>query len=103
AGNAALTAIDPKTGQILAMVGSKDYFDDEHDGQVNVTIRERQPGSSIKPYIYATAFKQGMSPATMLMDVRTVFGSYAGKDYAPGNYDGADHGIVNIRKAFAGS
>lgn len=103
ASNAALVAIDPKTGQILAMVGSRDYFDDEHDGQVNVTLSERQPGSSIKPYIYATAFKQGMSPATMLVDVKTNFGTYGGKEYSPNNYDGANHGIVNIRKALAGS
>ncbi len=103
ASNAGLVAIDPKTGQILAMVGSRDYFDDAHDGQVNVTLAERQPGSSFKPYVYATAFKQGMSPATMLVDVKTDFGTYAGKDYAPDNYDGQNHGIVNIRKALAGS
>ncbi|MBX4186950.1 MAG: PBP1A family penicillin-binding protein [Candidatus Doudnabacteria bacterium] len=101
--NASLVAQDPKTGQILAMVGSRDYFDDSHDGQVNVALQELQPGSSIKPYIYATAFKKGMSPATMLVDVKTVFGTYGGKEYAPGNYDGTAHGIVNIRKAMAGS
>ena len=103
ASNAGLVAEDPRNGQILAMVGSRDYFDDAHDGQVNVTTQELQPGSSIKPYIYATAFKQGMNPGTMLVDVKTVFGTYAGKEYAPGNYDGLDHGIVNIRKAMAGS
>ncbi len=101
--NAGLVAQDPKTGQILAMVGSRDYFDDAHDGQVNVTLQELQPGSSIKPYIYATAFKKGMSPATMLVDVRTTFGTYGGKEYAPNNYDGQNHGIVNMRKALAGS
>ncbi len=101
--NASLVAIDPKTGQILAMVGSRDYFDDAHDGQVNVAIRERQPGSSFKPYVYATAFKEGMSPATMLMDVRMSFGTYGGKDYSPANYDGASHGATSIRKALAGS
>ncbi len=101
--NASLVAIDPKTGQILAMVGSRDYFDDEHDGQVNVALRPRQPGSSFKPYVYATAFKKGMSPASMLIDVRTTFGSYAGKDYTPNNYDGTSHGPVTIRKAMAGS
>ncbi len=103
ASNASLVAIDPKTGQILAMVGSRNYFDPDYDGQVNVALQPEQPGSSFKPYVYVTAFKQGMSPATMLMDVKTVFGSYQGKDYAPSNYDGADHGIVNIRKAMAGS
>lgn len=101
--NAALVAIDPKSGQILAMVGSRDFFDEEQDGQVNVVLRERQPGSSIKPYIYAAAFKNGMSGATMLVDVTTIFGTVNGKDYAPQNYDGSSHGIVSIRKAFAGS
>src|SRR3989344_2876557 len=99
AANAGLVAIDPKTGQVLAMVGSRDYFDETYDGQVNVTLQELQPGSSIKPYIYATAFKQGMSPATMLIDVKTAFSS----DYAPSNYDGTNKGIVNMRKALAGS
>lgn len=103
AANAGLVATDPKTGQILAMVGSRDYFDEEYDGQVNVTLQELQPGSSIKPYIYATAFKQGMSPATMLMDVQTVFGTVNGSGYAPTNYDGSNKGIVNMRKALAGS
>ncbi|MBX4205028.1 MAG: PBP1A family penicillin-binding protein, partial [Candidatus Doudnabacteria bacterium] len=103
ANNAGLVAMDPKTGQILAMVGSADYFNDEINGQVNVTLRPLQPGSSFKPYVYATAFKQGMSPATMLVDVKTSFGTYGGKDYAPSNYDGQNHGIVNIRKALAGS
>ncbi|HEV8601184.1 MAG TPA: transglycosylase domain-containing protein, partial [Patescibacteria group bacterium] len=101
--NGALVAIDPKTGQILAMVGSKNYFDETIDGQVNVALRDRQPGSSIKPYIYAAAFKKGMSPATMLVDVPTVFGTYGGKDYMPSNYDGSSHGILSIRKGFAGS
>lgn len=103
ASNAALVAIDPKTGQILAMVGSRDYFDEAHDGQVNVALRERQPGSSIKPYIYAAAFKEGMSPATMLIDVRTVFGTYGGKEYAPSNYTGQSNGLLSMRKALAGS
>lgn len=103
ADNAALVALDPKTGQILAMVGSRDYFDSSHDGQFNVALAERQPGSSFKPYVYATAFKKGFSPATMLVDVKTIFGTYGGKPYAPDNYDGQSHGIVNIRKAMAGS
>src|SRR5258708_34040955 len=85
------------------MVGSRDYFDNTQGGQVNIALEDLQPGSSIKPYIYATAFKKGMSPATMLVDVKTVFGTYGGKEYAPGNYDGLSHGIVNIRKAMEGS
>jgi len=101
--NASLVAVDPKTGQILAMVGSRDYFDDAYDGQVNVALRERQPGSSFKPYVYAAAFKEGMSPATMLMDVKTNFGVYGDQGYSPNNYNGAFSGPVSIRKAFAGS
>lgn len=103
ANNASLVALDPKTGQVLAMVGSRDFFNEDIDGQVNVSVRPLQPGSSIKPYVYATAFKQGMSPATMLIDVPTVFGKVGDQDYRPGNYDGSSHGIVNIRQALAGS
>jgi len=99
AGNAALVSIDPNTGEILAMVGSKDYFDMEEDGQVNVTIRERQPGSSIKPIVYATAFKKGYNPATMLMDVKTNFG----QGWTPRNYDGVYRGPISIRDALQGS
>lgn len=103
ANDAALVAVDPKTGQILAMVGSPDYFNEKNDGQVNASLSNLQPGSSIKPYIYATAFKQGMSPATMLVDVKTVFGTYGGKEYAPSNYNGANNGVLSMRKALAGS
>ncbi len=101
--NAGLVAQDPRNGQILAMVGSKDYYAEDIDGQVNVTLQELQPGSSIKPYIYATAFKEGMSPATMLVDVKTNFGTFGGSEYSPNNYDGQNHGVLNIRKALAGS
>ncbi|OGE73949.1 MAG: hypothetical protein A3C49_04070 [Candidatus Doudnabacteria bacterium RIFCSPHIGHO2_02_FULL_42_25] len=102
--NAGLVAQDPKTGQILAMVGSREYFKEDCGYcQLNVALSELQPGSSIKPYIYATAFKEGMSPATMLVDVKTSFGTYGGKDYSPNNYDGSNYGVINIRKAFAGS
>ncbi|HLB50759.1 MAG TPA: transglycosylase domain-containing protein, partial [Patescibacteria group bacterium] len=71
--NAALVAIDPKMGQVLAMVGSKDFFDTTIDGQVNVAIRDRQPGSSFKPYVYLTAFSKGYTPDTILFDVETEF------------------------------
>ncbi|MEO8065990.1 MAG: PBP1A family penicillin-binding protein, partial [Candidatus Doudnabacteria bacterium] len=102
--NAGLVAEDPKTGQILAMVGSRDYFQPDCGYcQLNVTLSELQPGSSIKPYIYAAAFKKGMSPATMLVDVKTNFGTYNGQVYSPNNYDGQNHGVVNMRKALAGS
>jgi 1A family penicillin-binding protein len=100
--NAALISLDPKTGQILAMVGSKDYFDLEKDGNVNVTLRLRQPGSSIKPMIYAAAFKKGYTPNTILYDVDTNFKTDT-KDYAPKNYDLSQNGPVTIRKALAGS
>ncbi len=101
--NAGLVAIDPKTGEILAMVGSRDFFDEENDGQVNIAIRDRQPGSSIKPYVYAAAFEEGMGPATLFMDVHTVFGQTNGEPYIPRNYSGKEYGPVSIRKALAGS
>lgn len=100
--NAALVAIDPKTGQVLAMVGSHDFFDDEHDGQVNVVLRPRQPGSSFKPIVYAAAFIKGLTPDTKLYDVDTIFKTEI-KDYEPHNYDGKEHGIVSLRQALAGS
>ena len=103
ASNAALLSLDPKTGQILAMVGSVDYFNDEIDGQVNVTTRTRQPGSSFKPIVYAAAFKKGYTPQTVLFDVETKFINFDGKEYAPKNYDLKEHGPVTLRQALAGS
>lgn len=73
ASNAALVSIDPKTGQILAMVGSKDYYDDKIDGQVNIATSPRQPGSSFKPIVYAADFIKGFTPDTILYDVVTNF------------------------------
>jgi len=103
ASNAALVAIDPKTGQILAMVGSKDYFNEEIDGQVNVAIRDRQPGSSLKPFAYATLFsKGGYNPNTILYDVVTNFSS-SETPYEPHNYNGKENGPIAIKKALAGS
>lgn len=102
ASNAALVALDPKTGEILAMVGSKDYFDKSQDGQVNVTISQRQPGSSFKPIVYATAFEQGYQPETLVTDAPTDFGpDGGGQDYIPRNYDGKFHGILPMRKTLA--
>lgn len=98
ASNASLVSIDPKNGQVLAMVGSRDFFDDSIDGQVNVAIAERQPGSAFKPVVYATAFKKEYNPAFTLWDVTTDFGNYT-----PQNYDGSTHGPVSMRKALAGS
>jgi len=116
-GNAALVAIDPKTGQILAMVGGKDYFGDVlpegckpgkncvFEPNVNVAVSQRQPGSSFKPYVYATAFKKEFkySPASMLVDVVTNFGTFGGKDYIPRNYNEQSYGPLSMRKALAGS
>ena len=102
ASNAALVAIDPKTGQILAMVGSKDYFDKSIDGNVNVAVRDRQPGSSFKPYVYATAFKKGYTPNTVLFDVKTDFGT-KNQPYAPENYSNTFSGPVKMREALARS
>jgi len=103
ASNAALVSIDPKTGQILAMVGSRDYFDDEIDGQVNVAIRPRQPGSSMKPIVYAALFEKGYTPDTILYDVVTNFSTNPAEPYEPHNYNGQEYGPVKIRQALAGS
>lgn len=100
--NASLVALDVPTGQILSMVGSNDYFDDEHDGQVNVSLRPRQPGSSFKPIVYAAAFELGFKPETILFDVNTVFKTDS-KDYEPHDYDSKERGPVSLRQALAGS
>ncbi|MFA7701911.1 MAG: PBP1A family penicillin-binding protein, partial [Patescibacteria group bacterium] len=102
ANNAALVSIDPKTGQVLAMVGSRDYFNDEIDGQVNIATSLRQPGSSIKPLVYATLFNKGYTPNTILYDVITNFAA-GGQAYEPHNYNGKEYGPVSIRQALAGS
>jgi 1A family penicillin-binding protein len=102
--NAALVATDPKTGQILAMVGSKDYFDLENDGNFNVAVAERQPGSSFKPFVYATAFEKGYTPNTIIFDVPTNFGpDGSGKDYEPKNYNLQYNGPVTVRSALGRS
>lgn len=103
AGNAALVSLDPKTGQVLAMVGSRDYFDMAHDGNVNVVLRPRQPGSSFKPIVYTTAFQRGFTPDTMVFDLVTNFDTGSGKPYIPHNYDNKEHGPLTLRQALAGS
>ena len=103
ANNAALVAIDPKTGQILAMVGSRDYFNDAIDGQVNVATRPRQPGSSMKPIVYSALFEKGYTPNTILYDVNTNFSTDPTAPYIPHDYDGKERGPVTIRQALAGS
>ncbi len=97
-----LVSTDPKTGHVLAMVGSPDYWNDEADGQVNVTLRPLQPGSSIKPAVYAAAFERGYTPSTVLWDVKTTFPTATG-NYEPNNYDGREHGYVTMRAALQGS
>ncbi|MFH0840402.1 MAG: PBP1A family penicillin-binding protein [bacterium] len=101
--NAALVSIDPKTGQILAMVGSKDYFNEDIDGQYNVALAPRQPGSSFKPIVYTMAWIKGYRPATMVYDVVTNFSDNPNTPYEPHNYDLVEHGPVSLRQALAGS
>ncbi|MCI5108665.1 MAG: penicillin-binding protein [Candidatus Pacebacteria bacterium] len=109
--NAALIAIDPKNGDILTMVGSRDYFDEEIDGNFNITIAERQPGSAFKPFIYAEAFNKGYTPDTILFDLKTQFSTscapsdFTSEDgcYSPGNYDNVFRGPMTIRDALAQS
>lgn len=97
--NAALVSLDPNTGEILAMVGSRDYWNDEIDGKVNVTLRPRLPGSSFKPIAYAAAFLQGYAPSTVVYDVRTKFGAW----YEPENFDGGFLGPIDFRHALGAS
>ncbi len=113
--NGAIVAIDAKTGQILVMVGSRDYFDKEIDGNFNVATAHRQPGSSFKPFVYATAFNEGYTPDTVLFDVPTEFSTYCNPDstpilpqdadkcYSPVNYDGLYKGPMTLRNALAQS
>jgi 1A family penicillin-binding protein len=102
--NAALVAMKPGTGEILAMVGSADFYDETIDGQVNVANSERQPGSSFKPIVYAEAFNKGWGPGTVVLDDRTGFpGGPGGTQWFPRNYDGRYHGYVTLRSALANS
>ncbi len=102
--NAALVAMKPATGEILAMVGSADFYDESIDGQVNVANSERQPGSSFKPIVYAAAFTKGWGPGTVVLDDRTGFpGGPGGTLWYPRNYDGRYHGYVTLRSALANS
>jgi len=102
--NGAALATNPRTGEILAMVGSKDYFSGEIDGNVNVALRPRQPGSSIKPINYALAFERKLiTPATVLNDVPTCFSVTGQKLYCPVNYDNQFHGPIQARFALGSS
>ena len=102
--NGAALITKPNTGEILAMIGSRNYFDSENDGQVNVTLALRQPGSSIKPLMYATTFQEKtLNPGSMLLDIPTCFRVAGQKDYCPKNYTGGFAGPVTVRQALGNS
>ncbi|MBK8903826.1 MAG: transglycosylase domain-containing protein [Anaerolineaceae bacterium] len=101
--NASVVILKPNTGEILAMVGSLDYFDESIDGQVNVALSPRQPGSSIKPITYATALQRGWSTADVLWDVPIELDLGDGEKMTPRNYDGTYRGPVLFRDALANS
>ena len=104
--NAALVAQDTRTGQIVALVGSKDYFDESIDGQFNIVTQGlRQPGSAIKPFAYLTAFTKGYTPETVLFDVKTEFDATKNPEnsYQPENFDELFRGPINMRNALAQS
>lgn len=110
--NAALVALDPKTGEILAMVGSRNYFDEQIDGNYNIALANRQPGSSFKPFVYATALGKGYTPQTIIYDAPTQFSTSCSPAdnfnsvypcYAPGNYDNQFRGPMTFTTALAQS
>jgi 1A family penicillin-binding protein len=109
--NMAFVAIDPKTGGILAMVGSRNYFDEEIEGNFNIATAHRQPGSTFKPFVYAAAFNEGYTPETILFDVKTQFSTSCSVEnttslngcYSPENYDNVFRGPISIRNALAQS
>jgi len=112
ASNASLVALDPPTGQILAMVGSRDFFDETIDGQYNATLALRQPGSTMKPFIYSLALLRGYTRNTVIFDVPTQFSTACRPSetsnntppcYAPSNYDGASRGPMTFETALAQS
>ena len=112
ASNAALVAIDPPTGQILAMVGSRDFFDTAIDGQYNATLGLRQPGSTLKPFVYALALVNGYTRNTVVFDVPTQFSTACDPSnvsnntypcYAPVNFDGHFRGPMTFETALAQS
>jgi len=111
ASNMGLVAVDPTTGQILSMVGSRDYSDPDIDGKYNIALAKRQPGSSFKPIVYVTGFQKGYTDSTILFDVQTQFTSHCRIDdfidhddcYSPKDYDGKFLGPVTIREALGQS
>ena len=101
-GNGAILVTQPSTGEILSMVGSRDFFEGEY-GAFNVTTALRQPGSSIKPITYTLALKNGMTAASIIQDTPVVFQSAGAEAYRPVNYDNRFHGAVPLRYALANS
>lgn len=109
--NTAIVALNPKSGEILSMVGSRNYFDKEIDGAFNVTLAKRQPGSTFKPFVYAEAFLKGYTPETVVFDLKTQFSTNCAPDnftmgngcYSPENYDNLFRGPVTLRNALAQS
>lgn len=101
--NGAALVTNPATGEILAMVGSRDYFDTDIDGNVNVTLASRQPGSSIKPIGYAVGLLKGYTAATPFVDQPTCFPNIGKPPYCPLNYDGKWHGVISMRLALGSS
>ncbi len=103
ANNAALVSVKPDTGEVLALVGSVDFFDETIDGQVNMALAPRQPGSSIKPFVFLSAMEQGWTPATLIWDVETQFPNGTNPPYVPKNYDDEFHGPLRLRPALGNS
>lgn len=101
--NGAALVTNPQTGEVLAMVGSTDYFDTAHDGQVNVTLSPRQPGSSIKPLMYSMALEHGLTPSSLIEDTPITYNVEGSPPYSPKNYDGKYHGKVTVRESLASS
>ena len=103
ADNGAIVVLKPDTGELLALVGSFDFADEEISGQVNMALAPRQPGSSIKPLVYLSAMEEGWTPSTLIWDVSTDFPDGANPPYTPKNFDDAFHGPVLLREALGNS
>ncbi len=113
--NVGIVAVDVKTGEILTMVGSRDYFDNSIDGNFNIATAYRQPGSAFKPFVYASALSRGYTPETIVFDVKTEFSTFCNPDgspiyekdrekcYMPVNYDNLYRGPVTFKEALAQS
>ena len=103
-GNGAAIVVRPGSGEILAMVGSKDYDAEDEDGKVNILFSNRQPGSSIKPINYALALRdKKITASSLLADIPTCFSVVGQKEYCPKNYDGSYHGMIQARYALGNS